>query len=145
MLFLTQKSIGNLKLYLFFFFLFMCVLVCVWKNFPYFPQTRNELVLFLVANNAMVLVFSARTCADALAWEGGRLCVGFGDGLLSYSVSPGRESWSAQRPSGYNLWPSDGFLTWSFSGLYLRTSLHLKTELTMSDLLEPCLIFLRKR
>lgn len=59
----------------------MCVPVCVWKNFPYFPQTRNEQVLFLVANNAMMFVFSTRTCADALALEGGKLCVDFGDGL----------------------------------------------------------------
>lgn len=65
MLFLTQKSIGNLKLYLVFFFLFMCELECMWENFPYFPQTKNELLLFLVVSNVVMFVFFARTCADA--------------------------------------------------------------------------------
>lgn len=65
MLFLTQKSIGNLKLYLVFFFLFMCELECMWENFPYFPQTKNELLLFLVVSNVVMFVFFAHTCADA--------------------------------------------------------------------------------
>lgn len=50
MLFLTQKYIGNLKLYLF-VPPFLCVgLSVMWKNFPHFPQTKNELLLFLVVD-----------------------------------------------------------------------------------------------
>lgn len=35
----------------------MCELECMWENFPYFPQTKNELLLFLVVNNVVMFVF----------------------------------------------------------------------------------------
>ena len=72
----------------------MCGLECMWENFPCFPQTKNELLLFLVVNNVMMFVLSARMCADALTLKGGELCVGFGDGF------------QVQRPSFLLLEPS---------------------------------------